>query len=266
MTGESRHFHEEIQELLDNRLSPETRAEVERHLEVCPECRRHFEALRWTKEFSGSHFADSRMPGDLERRVLNALDREDERTTRGKGLTWLWTRKPLLVSICLLLAVAIPLLYYFLKSRELPSEVASAYQEFRAGKLPLDLTTQDVKEMEKYFSDHGVPFATRVFDLGMMNYRLAGGRVHQLKGRTSALFVYRGEGDKSLLCQMYPGHEPDLPRGADIREHNGIRFHVYRQNRLTLVFWQEGEISCVLVSDIDPEEVVQLAFAKAIKV
>ena len=32
---------------------------------------------------------------------------------------------------------------------------------------------------------------------------------------------------------------------------------------LTAVFWQEGAVVCVLVSDIETEEVVQLAFAKA---
>jgi hypothetical protein len=35
---------------------------------------------------------------------------------------------------------------------------------------------------------------------------------------------------------------------------------------LTLVFWQEGAVTCVLASDIDPEELAQLAFAKAVKV
>ncbi len=37
-------------------------------------------------------------------------------------------------------------------------------------------------------------------------------------------------------------------------------------NGLTVVFWQEGAVTCVLTSDISPEEVVQLAFAKAVKV
>ncbi len=45
-----KHFKDEIQAWLDQRLDVATRAEVERHVESCEECRREFEALRWTKQ------------------------------------------------------------------------------------------------------------------------------------------------------------------------------------------------------------------------
>jgi len=128
------------------------------------------------------------------------------------------------------------------------------------------LKTEDVKEMEKFFSAEGIPFKTRVFDLGMMNYRLQGGRVHKLITRKSAFFVYRGKGDAILVCQMYVGRVTELPAGAVQRESKGIRFYAYRLKGLTLTFWQEGAVTCVLTSDIDPEELLQLAFAKAVKV
>jgi hypothetical protein len=51
-----------------------------------------------------------------------------------------------------------------------------------------------------------------------------------------------------------------------MRENNGIRFHVYRKDGLTLVFWQEGTVMCVLASDAPGEEVIQLAFAKAVRI
>jgi len=149
---------------------------------------------------------------------------------------------------------------------ELPSEVAQDYRNYKTDKLPLMLKTEDVKEMEKFFSEEGIPFKTRVFELGMMNYRLLGGRTHKLITRMSAFFVYRGKGDDILICQMYPGRVTELPAGAVQRENNGIRFYVYRVKGLTLTFWQEGAVTCVLTSDIDPEELLQLAFAKAVKV
>lgn len=64
---------------------------------------------------------------------------------------------------------------------------------------------------------------------------------------------------------MYEGQLADLPRSADVREHNGITFQVYRAGALTLVFWQEGTVICVLASDADAEAVIQLAYAKAVK-
>jgi hypothetical protein len=119
--------------------------------------------------------------------------------------------------------------------------------------------------MEEFFSEEGIPFETRVFDLGMMNYRLLGGRVHQLISRKSAFFVYRGKDDSIVVCQMYLGRIEELPPGAVRRENNGIHFYIYREQGATVAFWQEGEVTCVLTSDIDPEELLQLAFAKAVK-
>jgi hypothetical protein len=153
------------------------------------------------------------------------------------------------------------------ESASLLSAVAQDYLNYKAGKLPLMLQTGKVEEMESFFSREGIAFNTRVFDLGMMNYHLAGGRIQRLPGRQSAFFVYRGKDGRILICQMYPGLAAELPpQGANLRENDGIRFYVYRSHGLTAVFWQEGTVTCVLTSDIDPEEVVRLAFAKAVKV
>jgi hypothetical protein len=65
---------------------------------------------------------------------------------------------------------------------------------------------------------------------------------------------------------MYRGRTAELPYTAERRVHDGIGFLVYRRDGVTLVFWQEGEVVCVLASDVAPEEVVALAFAKAMKV
>jgi hypothetical protein len=40
---------------------------------------------------------------------------------------------------------------------------------------------------------------------------------------------------------------------------------VYERDGVTSVFWQEGTVVCVLASDLPREEVVQLAYAKAMK-
>ncbi len=43
-------------------------------------------------------------------------------------------------------------------------------------------------------------------------------------------------------------------------------FRVYRQDGLTAVFWPEGKVICGLESDLDPGDVIRLAFAKAVRV
>ena len=65
---------------------------------------------------------------------------------------------------------------------------------------------------------------------------------------------------------MYEGRVESLPPTPDVRENDDIQFFVHRVGDLTVVFWQEGEVVCALVSDIDPEAVVALAFSKAMRV
>src|SRR2546422_7731872 len=126
--------------------------------------------------------------------------------------------------------------------------------------------SSDVCSSDLYFAWRGLAFRTRVFDLGMMGYGLVGARVHRLDGRPSALFAYRGVGDHTLMCQMFEGSLDELPQGGEAREHNGIEFRIFKEHGLTLVFWMEGSVVCVLVSDVSGEDVVQLAYAKAVKV
>ena len=55
----------------------------------------------------------------------------------------------------------------------------------------------------------------------------------------------------------------DLPETEDTREHGGIKFYSYRVDGVSVTFWREADVICVLASRADPEQVVALAFAKA---
>ena len=96
--------------------------------------------------------------------------------------------------------------------------------------------------------------------------RNEGGRTHRLGDRPSALFVYRGANGKLLVCQMFEAPVSLLPEGSMIRKHDGIRFYRYVLRGTTTVFWPEGSVLCVLAGDGAPDEVLQLAYAKAVKV
>lgn len=259
-SGGPRHYGEELQDLLDGRLAEARRLEVEAHVASCTRCRRELDALRWVKSEVSKQVADVELPAELSSRIHAALDAPPRASQ--------WTTMPRRAWIASALAAA-ALLIVFLrghKSLPLPSLVASDFAAYQTGTLKLDYESADPKAVEAHFARNGVRFSTHVYDLGMMNYRLAGGRVHRLGGRTSALFAYRGPGDSSLVCQMYEGRAADLPATDDVREHNGFTFYVYHSGKVTTVFWQEDGVICVLSSDAPLENVVQLAFAKAMRV
>ncbi len=266
MTDNASHLGPTLQDFLDGRLDATRGPEVRAHLEACPQCRSELEALRWVRDVALKQLPSAEVPPAVAARVTAALDAAEGQIgrvpSRTLGRRWRrWT-----AAGALLTAAALALLLLSPPSGDLADAVARDYADYSTGSLELGLRGPDGAAVESLFARGGIAFSTRVFDLGMMQYQLVGGRVHRLRGRPSALFVYRGPEGRVLVCQMYEGLLADLPRTDDVREHNGITFRVYRAGALTLVFWQEGGVVCVLASDAESEAVIQLAYAKAVKI
>jgi anti-sigma factor RsiW len=263
MTSDTGHVRDEIQDLLDGRLDAAERERVETHLARCEACERDRQALSRVRESLRGGFRRAEVPDDLREAVSAVLDREDARApTEG-----MWTprrRRWLLVAAAAVVVFG-ALTVFLARPESLPERIARDYSEFRAGRLPLQFETQDAAALDRFFVDQGLRFRTRVLDLAMMDYRLLGGAVLEERARKRAFFVYRGEDGRLLACQMYEGRVSDLRAPKAVRRHGDFTFLVFRANDQTQVFWQEGDVVCVLTSDIPSEEVVQLAFAKAMQ-
>ena len=259
MGDDQKHPTEALQDAIDGRLSPDERAALEQHLATCAACRRELEALRWTKARLGESARSVEVPDDLDARVRGVLDGEDRRRFP--------SRSALRYGIA---AAAAGVFLIWLASRflspALPAQAAADFRAFASGALPLDTRTTDLRTLESRLQRANLPFPARVFDFGMMSYSLVGGGVHRFGDRRSALFAYRSADGRAVVCQMFEGDIGDLPPPAERRRNNDIEFLVYRDEGLTIVFWQEGAVMCVLVADGDPEAAVQLAFAKAVRV
>jgi anti-sigma factor RsiW len=283
MADEHAHPIGALQDAVDGRLSADGRATLDAHLAGCEACRRELEALAWVKrQAAGPGRAATDVPADLEAWIRRVLDDEDaahaamapgsprssapgetgrrqdpaRRTIKGR-LAWLAA------------AAALALIVWFATrpaSSSVPDLVASDFSSFAAGTLALELETADPPALESHLGRAGLGFPARVFDFGMMDYRLIGGGRHRVGGAPSALFAYEGGSTLRMVCQMYAGRAGDLPSPAERRTNEGVEFLVYRIGDVTLVFWQEGAIVCVLAANGDPEAAIRLAFAKAVRV
>jgi len=258
------HPKDALQELLDGRLADEARARVEEHLASCAACRREMDSLRLTKLAARRAFAAEPAPRALRETFLQALDQADDRGPWLRG-SRRWGRLALGLGIAAsVLAAAAS--YFLRKPPELPVSVARDYEAYRAGRISLELRTRDPLALGRFFAERGVTFRTRVLDLGMMGYRLVGGRAHELGGRISVFFVYEGPGGRIAVCQMFEGSISDLPPGAIVREQGGIAMRAYGIGGTSVAFWREGDVVCVLASDLPMEDLIRLAFLKAMKV
>ncbi len=267
MTTGSHYEEEVLQDLLDGRLDGARRAEVEAHVAVCPDCRAARHRIDDARAAGRSTRSQRELPAGLERDVLAALDREDLARAgvprdRGRTSTRRWLVPALAVAAILTAAI---LATRLARSPELPAQVARDYEAIASGAVLLEVVAADTAELERFFAARGLGFPVRVFDLGMMGFSLEGGRVQALGGHPGVLYVYRNAAGDRLVCRMYAGRLDEIPSTPDVREHDGFRFHVFHEGARTIVFWQEGPVICVLAGTLPPEQVVALAFAKAMK-
>ena len=263
------HVRDEIDDLAGGRLDAEAVRRIELHLTGCEPCRREWNAVRQTREALRQSTAEAELPPEVSRRVIAALDMETVSGTvvRARFRVWTWAAAAAaLIAVVSLLLVRSPAPREALHQADLAEETARDFRAIRSSALPLRFRSESPAAVETFFKGAGVSFPTRVFDLGMMGYRLEGGRTYRLAGRPSALFVYRSANGKLLVCQMFEATVASLPQGSIVRKHNGTRFYRYERGGTTTVFWPEGSVLCVLAGDGAPDEVLQLAYAKAVKV
>ncbi len=98
----------------------------------------------------------------------------------------------------------------------------------------------------------------------MQGFELVGGRLHRVASRSSVLVAYRTSSGELVLCEMFLGSATKARHGAEVRRERGIEFFLHRAGRMTVVFWQEGRVTCVLASEGDAQALFRLAVAKAI--
>lgn len=268
------HPTERLADLLDERLTGDERRSVDAHVRACPTCQGTLAALGAAKKALG-HLPQRDMPVDLEARVLREIDQADAEGRRDETATPNWVPKPegsvvetgtrwrslALVAAALLLAAGV----YFVSrpSADLPSAAAAHMSALQAQRLTLESSATDAEVLQGYLGQR-VSFRVRVFDLAMMGYTIGGGGVLDLAGRPAAAWVYRGP-NGSLLCEMFVAGLEDLPPPEDTRVSSDFTFYIYHRDGGTQVFWEEGDVLCVLSSTLPANEVIDLAIAKAMK-
>ncbi len=268
------HPTDALHDLVDGRLSGADRDALEAHLRDCVQCQREVAMLSGIKRVVAA-LPQIELPVELAARIGASVNTTASmQGPTSEPTTTLMTAVPAaddsrrprprwLVPVALAAVMLLAAIVWWRSPANLPLMAADTAGNYRAGRLTLTSTESDAGALNAFFAQR-VSFPVRVFDLRMMGFSLAGGRVHQFDRRRSALWVYTNASG-AIVCQMYPGVVGDLPSPPQTRVANGITFAIYHASNGTQVFWQEGDIVCVLASDLPAEDVIQLAIAKAMK-
>lgn len=260
------HPGDRLVDFVDGQLDAAGADAVRAHLAVCADCRAIELELR-AAVTAGAVLRDEaiEMPADLLASVSRALDAEAlEHSAAAPPAVRI---HPLARGLVAAMAVAALLLLYVQigaprPASDLPTLVARDLAAIGSPALPFAVQARDAATLESYFAASAGP-RIRVIDLAMMEIALEGARRHTLAGRPSGLYSYQTPTGARLVCQMYEGRLADLPPPESVRDENGFHFQVYTRGSVTVVFWQEGDLVCVLASELPAAEVVGLAVAKA---
>jgi anti-sigma factor RsiW len=267
VTGfDATHPFEALQDLFDNRLPPSEIEPVRKHLASCATCQRAWQDLDTSRAATTLLRLERELPDGLLADVVTALDAPGSLGGPAAAVSarpWIGGRRAWLRAAAVAVAaVGVGVWRFRREDPAIPALVARDLDRVTTGALALDVRTDQAAVLEAHFVRSGLA-GIRVLDLAMMGYVLEGGSRHDLGGRPSALYVYRDRSRRPLVCQMYAGALADLPATDDVRDNGPFRFHVYLEGGATAVFWQEGRIVCALASIMPRDEVVALAFAKA---
>ena len=237
------------------RLRPVAREEMRAHLEGCPDCVKE-EAV----EQALTEVLEQRMPQYAAplalKRDLAAHWRDEARPRPAPWSGWGRALVPALAVAAVLLAV-LPLYYQHAgDSRNGPTMVTEAVNDhlrILSSPHPVDIESGGIHQVKPWFEGR-LDFAPVVAFGGDEEFPLQGGAVGYYLDRKAAVFVFHRRLHAISLFVFRAEGLPWTGRGLD---HAGAR--VTTSRGFNVILWKSGELGYALVSDVDRQELAQLA-------
>jgi anti-sigma factor RsiW len=258
-----------ITALVDQELSQAERSSLEAHLKECAGCRLALEEERALKNSIRAAGERIRAPNELRDKILSDQRVFPEKT--GSVRRWqdhIWPISPTLrpaLGVALLLVVVLTTIYVF-NQRSEPIALAAleTYELFTRGELPVhrtENTDEIVGELTRAVGGHFHPMG---YDLTAVNLRPVAGLVREINGRKVLVAIYQGQGG-TLFCYTFLGSEEDIPANAArfFDSDKKMNFYAFSQGRVNAVFHREGEVICILASEMPMDDLLALAKSKA---
>jgi anti-sigma factor RsiW len=258
-----------ITALVDNEVSELERSLVEGHLEGCSRCRSAHERERAVKSEIQNVAVRMTAPLHLKNKILadhRIAPKEAEFVTQWKNVLFFRPSGRPAFAVALLLVGLLPIIYFLAQPRSQPIAVAALRIQARiiGGELPLH-KARDQKELRNWqMRAVNGKIAPMEYDLSGMLLQPIGGLVQDVDGRPMLVTVYSGNGP-SITCFTFLGTERDAPEDATVflDQHRNMKFYTFSKNGYNAVLHREGNVICLLVSNMPAEKLFALAMGKA---
>jgi len=253
-----------ISALADNELSDRERSSIEGHLRDCPRCQRAYE---WHQSLNSELRAVSASmvaPIDLRQRIVSDQRTMPKEAESSNGRSKLIPRsQPFLRPAFASAVLVILLISIFFLMRRPSQPISLTALQIRAkideGEISLQEATNTDKLHDWLRRAVDGKFGPLGYDFSPLGVKPIGGTVREVEGRQILVAVFRGNG-LSITCFTFLGTEEDAPKNATVffDPQTRIRFYSFSRNGLNAVLHREGNVICILVSNMPPEELLSL--------
>jgi len=251
--------------LVDNNLSDLERSTIESHLVDCPRCEWGYEQEQALKREIRKVAASVVAPAGLRRKILSdqrIFPKETESPKRWNKLVLPLQplRRPVIGFA--LLVILVILLVYFMQPPSQPISLAALrlQEQIIGGEVSL-WEARSQEELNNWLSravDN--KFGPMVYDFSSLNVKPIGGLVQEVKGRKMLVAVFRGD-SLYVDCFTFIGTDEDAPKDAKVvfDPEKKMKFYTFSSDGIHAVLHREGNVICILVSNLPLEELLSLA-------
>jgi anti-sigma factor RsiW len=254
--------------LIDHELTDADQRAIEAHLQECSDCRLIEAQQRLVKQALRVRAERLRAPADLRNRILS-----DERIFPQKKNTRRWAEylQPgshfvsAALAAAVMLAIAVPAFYLLWpKSESIATAALGTYEALAKSEVSArgnETADAIVARLVHEAGGHPHPMG---YDLSRLQMQPIGGSVHEIHGRKVLVVIYRGQGG-TLFCYTFVGSEADAPAHAAKFYEAAKKMNLYAFSRgpVNAVLHREGDLICILASEMPMNELVELTRSKA---
>ena len=253
-----------ISALIDDELSDPERSSIEGHLKDCPKCQRAYEWGRVLNREMRTVSASVVAPVDLRQKILSDQRGTTKEAESSKGRSKLILRlqpflRPTFASA--LLVILVISIFFLMQSPSQPISLAALQIRAKIDKGEISLhQATNTDELHDWLGRAvGGKFGPLGYDFSPLGVKPIGGTVREVDGRQILVAVFRGNG-LSITCFTFLGTEEDAPKNATVffDPETRISFYSFSRNGIQAVLHREGNVVCLLTSNMSPEELLSL--------
>jgi anti-sigma factor RsiW len=239
-----------VQAYFDAELDALTAAEIERHIEHCPDCSALYQSLGQLRAALHRDLPHAEAPPALRAQIMRALDQETAAgTRRPRRPPTTWRISPFWLGAASGLgtaAVAAALALFLLaplRTNRMVDELVGAHVNSLLSTHLIDVVSTDQHTVKPWFAGH-TDVSPLVADFEPQGYKLIGGRVDYLEHQRAAVVVYQ-HGLHVINVFSWSATQ------------RAVSSKVTR-NGYHLMFWKIGDLQYCAVSDTGWDELLGL--------